>query len=71
MGAMKAMAMQMEETAMWHELEPHEKNLRVGMVLSDAAKLIQNMLEMGWSNEKILGVIFAELQEQSGEDLGL
>lgn len=71
MGAMKAMAMQMEETTMWHELEPHEKNLRVGMVLSDTAKLIQNMLEMGWSNEKILGVIFAELQEQSGEDLGL
>jgi len=68
MGAMKALAMQLEGTLMWHELEPHEKNLRVGMVLSDTSKLIENMLEMGWTVEKIFGVILAEIEEQTGGD---
>ena len=54
MGAMKAILMEAQETVMWHELEPHEKNLRVGLLLSEASKLVQNMIEMGWSKEKIL-----------------
>lgn len=71
MGAMKAMAMQMERNNVWSNLEPHEKSLRIGMVLSDTANLIENMLDMGWTVEKIFGVILAEIQEQTGEDIGI
>ena len=62
MGAMKAILMEAQETVMWHELEPHEKNLRGGLLLSEASKLVQNMIEMGWSKEKILEVIEKELE---------
>jgi len=68
MGAMKALAMQLEETLMWHDLEPHEKNLRVGMVLSDTANLVEHMLEMGWTKERILDVFQSELTKQTGAD---